>query len=186
MGWPRSSFVSDPVRATHFPSLRRNVSSAQKLLLGKCFLGICQFHDVQSALLMLPRTQRTAESKVAARVRGIPTTIIPGFAVWHARTVASCASASVTSHISPNSGRQKDSVTCSLDSTAFFRHRALSSFINQLEAGLLVHAFQLHLHFRRHEVSSSPKRTKYSSSSSNLALSTRRTSHPCPVCCSAC
>ena len=133
--------------------------------------------------------------------------IIPGFALQRARTVASCASASVKSHFLSNkatllifkysrcvlvwgvrseliatiflsmargtrrgtdvvgwdssairlknpSGTQKDSLTCSLDSTLFLGTSprvaiCLSGRSHQsLEAGLLVHAFQLPCTFR--------------------------------------
>ena len=160
----------------------------QKLLLGKCFLGICQFHDVQSALLILPRTQRTAESKVAAR--GCPWDTNDDYSGIHSVARSDCGFLCVCfGHVTHLAKFRKAERLRHLSSRChpFSRHEsrccnlplmALSSFINQLEAGLLVHAFQLPLHFRRHEVSSSPMRTMFSSSSSNLALSTRRTSHP--------
>ena len=177
--------------------------------------------------------------------------IIPGFALRHAQTVASCASASVKSHFSSNkaiprrrrvvstllrysfftlcswlgcltlahcddvpfdgqthparndfvgwessttqlkkkktSGLQKDSVTCFPDPTlclgtsprvATCLSGTLSGLINQLEAGLLVLAFQMPQHVQRHGVSSSPMGTMFASTPSKLTRSTSRTSHP--------
>ena len=54
---------------------------------------------------MLPCTQRHAEFEVA--VRGMPTMIISGFALRHARTVASCASSSAKSHVSSNNATHR-------------------------------------------------------------------------------
>ena len=73
----------------------------RKLFLGKCLLGICQDHDVKSTSLVLPCTQSHTEFQIET-VRGIPRMIIPGFTLRHARTVASCASSSVKSHVSSN------------------------------------------------------------------------------------
>ena len=54
----------------------------------------------------------------------------------------------------------------------------MSDLTNQPDAGLLVLAFQLPLHFQRHGVSSSPMGTMFASTPSKLPRSTRRTSHP--------
>ena len=56
--------------------------------------------------------------------------------------------------------------------------RPLSGFINQLEAGLLVHALHLPLHLQRLGVSSSPMETMFASAPSKLPQSASRTSHP--------
>ena len=56
--------------------------------------------------------------------------------------------------------------------------RALSCFLNQLEADLLVHAFHLPLHVQKHGVSSSPMGTMFASAPAKLPQSTSRTSHP--------
>ena len=53
-------------------------------------------------------------------VRGIPTMIIPGFALRHARTVASCASSLVKSHVSSNKAtRRKGRVVRTLLTPSF-------------------------------------------------------------------
>ena len=94
--WPRSPLVVNPVQARH--SLRSGaVFRAPKTVPRKVH------HDVKGTSLVLPCTQRHAEFEVALRgCSRMPTMIIPGFTLRHARTVASCASSSVKSHVSSN------------------------------------------------------------------------------------
>ena len=125
--------------------------------------------------------------------------IIPGFTLRHTRTVPSCASSSVKSHVSSNKATPRVVPTllkpfrdverlCHLFSRFHLvsRHesmgrnlvfRPLSGFINQLETKLLVHALQLPLHLERHGVSLSPMGTMFASAPSKLPRSTCRTSH---------
>ena len=100
--WPQSPLVRDPVRARH--SLRfgaafrapktvprkvhpRNLSE----MMCSAHRSCCHVHDVMQNSKWLFEA-----------VGGMPTMNIPGFTLQHARTVASCASSSVKSHVSSN------------------------------------------------------------------------------------
>ena len=75
----------------------------QKPFLRKRILGVCQNQDVECTSFVLPCTQSHTEFQILFEaVREIPRMIIPGFALRHARTVASCASSSVKSRVSSN------------------------------------------------------------------------------------
>ena len=73
------------------------------MFLGKGILGICQDHGVKSTSLVLPSTQGHTEFQLT--FRGCSRDAkhdYSRFTLQHARTVASCASSSVKSHVSSN------------------------------------------------------------------------------------
>ena len=98
----------------------------QELFLGKCLLGVSEDHKVHGASLMLPRTQRHAESEVtrrgcpgdanddSSRIRNA------GRLDWHP-----CVSALVTSHFSSNNATPRNGRVVS----TLFRYRIVCCFL---------------------------------------------------------
>ena len=95
--------VSTCRRSRPSQALRCSVSSAQncssgsassesvRIMVQRAPLSCCHVHNVMQNSKWLFEA-----------VRGMPTMFFPGFALRHARTVASCASSSVKSHVSSN------------------------------------------------------------------------------------